>query len=213
MHAAFREGDLAETGLRLLTETWSPAVADDFNRDEPMLLSWATSLPSKDLSMLLDTWRAVNAEPLPPPPLLFALASDLLDHPGLLRRLLDDAQTAGREIAEFNFNITDLTVDCTTGSAVISDVLYGDAVSATLRTAALLMPFDFADDLRPRFLSFVKRKFGMQWRDAIVWLAALPETSQNPERVVAAAIVQSRGRLDELAHAVSLGAPTGETFS
>jgi hypothetical protein len=57
VHTTFAAGDLAETGLRLLTETWTPTVADQFTRDETMLLGWATTLPAKDLSMLLDTWR------------------------------------------------------------------------------------------------------------------------------------------------------------
>lgn len=57
VHTAFAAGDLAETGLRLLTETWAPSIADQFSRDEAMLLGWATTLPAKDLSMLLDTWR------------------------------------------------------------------------------------------------------------------------------------------------------------
>lgn len=57
VHAAFHAGDLAETGLRLLTDTWAPAIADEFTRDEALLLGWATSLPAKDLSLLLDTWR------------------------------------------------------------------------------------------------------------------------------------------------------------
>ncbi len=57
VQAAFAAGDLAETGLRLLTETWAPTNADEFARDETMLLGWATTLPAKDLSLLLDTWR------------------------------------------------------------------------------------------------------------------------------------------------------------
>jgi len=57
VHAAFAAGDLAETGLRLLAETWAPAIANEFARDEAMLLGWASTLPAKDLSMLLDTWR------------------------------------------------------------------------------------------------------------------------------------------------------------
>jgi hypothetical protein len=57
VHAAFHAGDLAETGLRLLTEAWAPSITDEFARDESMLLGWATSLPAKDLALLLDTWR------------------------------------------------------------------------------------------------------------------------------------------------------------
>lgn len=57
VHESFRAGDLAETGLRLLTETWSAGIAEHFARDEAMLLGWATSLPARDLAMLLDTWR------------------------------------------------------------------------------------------------------------------------------------------------------------
>ncbi len=57
IRAAFHAGDLAETGLRLLTEAWAPSITDEFARDEAMLLGWATSLPAKDLALLLDTWR------------------------------------------------------------------------------------------------------------------------------------------------------------
>jgi hypothetical protein len=57
VHASFRAGNLAETGLRLLTEAWAPHLTNAFARDEAMLLGWATSLPPKDLALLLDTWR------------------------------------------------------------------------------------------------------------------------------------------------------------
>ncbi len=147
----------------------------------------------------------MSPRPVPPPRLLLALASDLLDYPGHLRTLLEAAQAEGRQAAEFNFNITDLTVDLVAGSAEIADVLDGDAETVSLSIDRLMRPFDFSADLEPRLLAFAKREFGMQWREAVVWLAQLPETSQNLERVVAAAIVQSHGQLDELAHAIQLG--------
>lgn len=141
----------------------------------------------------------------PPPALLFALASDLLDHPNLISELLGKAQAEGRQVVEFNFNITDVTVDFSDGSAVVADVLDADAETATLSTGNLLSPFDLASSLPDRCTAFVKAQYGQNWKNAIVWLSALPNTSQNLERLATAAIVQSGGDLDELERAVSLG--------
>jgi Domain of unknown function (DUF222) len=57
IRTAFGTGTLAETALRLLVDAWAPDIADHFDRDEPMLLGWATTLPARDLKMVLDTWR------------------------------------------------------------------------------------------------------------------------------------------------------------
>jgi hypothetical protein len=54
---AFATGDLAESALRLLADTWSDTNAAAFARDEQMLLRWALRLPHHDLRMLLDTWK------------------------------------------------------------------------------------------------------------------------------------------------------------
>ena len=54
---AFASGDLAESALRLLADTWSDTNADAFARDEAMLVGWALRLPHSDLRMLLDTWK------------------------------------------------------------------------------------------------------------------------------------------------------------
>ena len=54
---AFATGDLAESALRLLADTWTDANASAFARDEPMLLGWAMRLAHRDLRMLLDTWK------------------------------------------------------------------------------------------------------------------------------------------------------------
>ena len=58
----FASGDLAESSLRLLTDAWDPAIADVFARDEEMLCGWATTLPNRDLKMVLDVWR-MHADP------------------------------------------------------------------------------------------------------------------------------------------------------
>ncbi|NND01441.1 MAG: DUF222 domain-containing protein [Acidimicrobiia bacterium] len=57
IRAAFATGDLAETAMRLLADTWCTDNADAFARDEQMLLGWATTLSARDLKMVLDTWR------------------------------------------------------------------------------------------------------------------------------------------------------------
>ncbi len=147
----------------------------------------------------------MDSHPYPPPWLLFALARDLLDHPGLMRKRLDEALAEGREVANFNCSITDVTVDFHSDRATIADVLDAEAETATLPTDALLRPFDFFASLRPRCIAFVKSEFGPNWRDAIVWLSALPDTSQDLERIVSAAVAHSRGDLDQLQLAVGLG--------
>jgi hypothetical protein len=62
VQASFGNGTLSETALRLLTDSWAAHIADVFERDEAMLLRWATSLPAADLRLLLDTWR-MHADP------------------------------------------------------------------------------------------------------------------------------------------------------
>ena len=57
VRAAFATGDLAESALRLLADTWTRTNAATFARDETMLLDWALRLPHRDLQMLLDTWK------------------------------------------------------------------------------------------------------------------------------------------------------------
>ncbi|WP_420451424.1 DUF222 domain-containing protein [Ilumatobacter sp.] len=59
---AFSRGDLAEGSLRLLCDAWDPTVAITFARDEAMLCRWATTLPHREVKMLLDTWR-MHADP------------------------------------------------------------------------------------------------------------------------------------------------------
>ena len=54
---AFASGDLAESALRALADTWTDTNAAAFARDEQMLLGWALRLPHRDLRMLLDTWK------------------------------------------------------------------------------------------------------------------------------------------------------------
>lgn len=60
--AAFADGVLAESALRLLGNAWHPDVAEAFAHDEEMLLRWARELPHRDFSMVLDTWR-MHADP------------------------------------------------------------------------------------------------------------------------------------------------------
>jgi len=60
--AAFADGDLAESSLRLLAGAWAESVAEVFERDEQMLCGWATSMPHADFKMVLDTWR-MHADP------------------------------------------------------------------------------------------------------------------------------------------------------
>ena len=60
--AAFADGDIAETALRLLGEAWDPSIAHVFARDEEMLCGWAIRLPNRDFKMVLDTWRT-HADP------------------------------------------------------------------------------------------------------------------------------------------------------
>lgn len=62
VRAAFAEGELAESALRLLTEAWHSDIADVFARDEEMLLGWALRLPHKDFKHIIDTWR-MHADP------------------------------------------------------------------------------------------------------------------------------------------------------
>jgi hypothetical protein len=57
VRAAFARGDLAESALRLLADTWTELNAAAFARDEEMLLGWALRLPHRDLRMLIDTWK------------------------------------------------------------------------------------------------------------------------------------------------------------
>jgi hypothetical protein len=54
---AFATGDLAESALRLLADTWTETNATAFADDEQMLLGWALRLPHHDLRMLFDTWK------------------------------------------------------------------------------------------------------------------------------------------------------------
>ena len=142
----------------------------------------------------------------PPPDLLFALADDVFDAaPEFLVDLLTEAAAQRREVAEFNFNTTDLTVDLVGRSAVISDVLDASAAAVELSIEALLAPFELARTLPPRCTTYLRQQFGATWKEAMVWLAGLPHTNQNLERIVTAAIVQSRGDIGELVHAVDLG--------
>ena len=62
VRAAFADGLIAETSLRILTEEWNPDIADVFSRDEKMLAGWACSLPQRDLRLVVDTWR-LHADP------------------------------------------------------------------------------------------------------------------------------------------------------
>lgn len=55
--AAFAAGELAESALRQLADTWCEQVADAFVRDEEMLLRWAQRLSFEDLRVTLATWR------------------------------------------------------------------------------------------------------------------------------------------------------------
>jgi hypothetical protein len=55
--AAFAAGELAESALRQLAETWCEQVADAFAHDEAMLLRWAQRLSFDDLRVTLATWR------------------------------------------------------------------------------------------------------------------------------------------------------------
>lgn len=67
VRAAFGEGGLAESALRLVCDTWSADIAVEFGRDEAMLLRWAQRLGVKDLRLVLATWRA-RVEPDPDGP-------------------------------------------------------------------------------------------------------------------------------------------------
>ncbi len=60
--AAFLDGALSESGLRLLAEAWTEPVAEVFARDEAMLVRWATRLPLPDAKKVIDTWVA-HADP------------------------------------------------------------------------------------------------------------------------------------------------------
>ncbi|MEL6891685.1 MAG: DUF222 domain-containing protein [Actinomycetota bacterium] len=56
--AAFGEGELSESALRLLAEGWSPTIAEAIARDEAMLLGWAQQFTFNDFRDLYDVWRA-----------------------------------------------------------------------------------------------------------------------------------------------------------
>jgi hypothetical protein len=60
--AAFAAGELAESALRQLAETWCEQVAEAFAHDEEMLLRWAQRLSFDDLRVTLATWR-LHADP------------------------------------------------------------------------------------------------------------------------------------------------------
>ncbi len=55
---AFRTGELAESAVRLLTETWHEDIAAVFARDEQMLVDWARDLTHRDFKLVIETWRA-----------------------------------------------------------------------------------------------------------------------------------------------------------
>lgn len=84
--AAFADGTVAESALRLLTGAWHSDIAHVFERDEQLLLNWATTLSHRDFAMVLDTWRA-HADPDREE----RLAHDRYDRRSLhLSRILDD---------------------------------------------------------------------------------------------------------------------------
>ena len=60
--AAFADGLMAESNLRLLCDAWSDAVAEVVRRDEHRLCGWAIRLPHRDFRLVLDTWR-MHADP------------------------------------------------------------------------------------------------------------------------------------------------------
>ncbi|MEP1126615.1 MAG: DUF222 domain-containing protein [Ilumatobacter sp.] len=62
IRAAFADGILAESSLRLLADAWVPTIADQFAHDERMLCGWATTMPHADFRLVLDTWR-MRADP------------------------------------------------------------------------------------------------------------------------------------------------------
>ena len=62
VRAAFADGGLAESSLRLLAGAWCESIADVFARDEQMLCDWATAMPYADFKLVLDTWR-MHADP------------------------------------------------------------------------------------------------------------------------------------------------------
>ena len=55
--AAFRDGDLSESSAGLLVGARTAATADVFDRDEEMLVGWATTLPYADFKQVIDRWK------------------------------------------------------------------------------------------------------------------------------------------------------------
>jgi len=144
--------------------------------------------------------------PYPPHSLLFALADDVLVlGPGYLLGLLESAKTNDQQVAEFTFNVTDLAVDFDIGLAVIHDVLDDSAAPLTLPLAVVLRPFNLCAELPSRCVAFVKRNYTSRWSQAMVWLSLLPDTRQDRERIVTAAVAQSGDNLAQLEYAIELG--------
>ena len=56
--AAVADGDLSESAVRLLADTWHPDIASVFARDEEMLLDWATQFTFADFKGLVEVWRS-----------------------------------------------------------------------------------------------------------------------------------------------------------
>lgn len=59
---AFAAGELSESALGVLIDAWHLDVADTYARDEQLLVSWVTSLPYRDVKLVIDTWRR-HADP------------------------------------------------------------------------------------------------------------------------------------------------------
>ncbi len=60
--AAFLDGQLSESGLRLLADAWADEIADVFARDESMLVGWVCRLMLREAKTVIDTWVA-HADP------------------------------------------------------------------------------------------------------------------------------------------------------
>ena len=58
----FAAGDLSETALGLLADTWAEPLTEVFARDEEMLVGWAQRLALHDFKLVLGSWVA-KADP------------------------------------------------------------------------------------------------------------------------------------------------------
>lgn len=136
----------------------------------------------------------------PPPPILFRMTDEIQDIRPVMKRIAE-AKSKGLSAQRFNFNTFEIMVDCESSEALVADVLQLDD-EALLSLDDAIRPGMFVRSITARSLAHIKRTFPEGWSDVVVYLSFLPLWT---ERVVAAAIEQSRGRLDRLISGVELG--------